>query len=101
MKALIAAALVVSAVPVIAGSGQEGATSVREERKVCRALDINPGSRVQRRRACMTATQWRAHGDSQSKTDLDDLELRGNRPGPYGDGLTPTGKGTARGTLPR
>jgi len=95
MKALIAAALVVSAVPVVAASGQEGATSARQERRVCRSLDVNSASRVRRRRACMTATQWRAYGDSQSKTDLDDLELRGNRPGPYEHGVTPAQKGAS------
>lgn len=65
MKALIAAALVVTSAPVIAtvASGEEQAEQPKE-RLICRRVNMaRTQTRLGRGRVCLTAAQWRARGD--------------------------------------
>ena len=94
MKALIAAAVVVTAMPLVAASGQEGATSASDERRVCRRTDVNSATRVQTRRTCLTRAQWRARRATVTADDgIDDLAIQSQRISGYVDGVTPAQKG--------
>ena len=64
MKALIAIAVTMFSVPVLAaGSNEEETAQPKQERQVCRRIDVASETRVSRRRVCMTAAQWRARSD--------------------------------------
>ena len=75
MRALIAAALVVTAVPVAAAASQENGVTVEAPKQVCRRMEVPAsGSRISRRRVCMTAAQWRARNAGSSEEDLAELD---------------------------
>jgi hypothetical protein len=94
MKALVAAALVVSAMPLVAAAGQQGATSTSDERLVCRRTDVNSASRVQTRRTCLTRAQWRARRVTVTADDgMEELETRSQRMGGFEHGVTPAKTG--------
>jgi hypothetical protein len=87
MRALIAASLVVTAVPVVAAASQESGVTVEAPKQVCRRTEVPAsGSRIQRRRVCMTAAQWRERSqdsgdDVEYGEDKLDLLTRGNTQG--------------------
>lgn len=87
MKALIAASLVVTAIPVVATAAQEGGVTVEAPKQVCRRMEVPAsGSRIQRHRVCMTAAQWRERArdsgdDLEYAEDKLDLLTRGNTQG--------------------
>jgi hypothetical protein len=71
MKAFLAAAFVVTGLPTVAALGQEGVT-VTAPKQVCRRMEVPAsGSRISRRRVCMTAAQWRARSEA-SRDDAED-----------------------------
>jgi hypothetical protein len=95
MKALIAVAAIVTAVPVVAAAGQDGAT-VRAPKQVCRYMEVNSASRIARRRVCMTASQWRSRSGNPSDDAEDALAVL-NREDPAHSGPNGfTGKGEPR-----
>jgi hypothetical protein len=78
MKTLIAAALVVTVVPMVAAVGQEAGVTVNAPKQVCRRMEVPAsGSRIARRRVCMTAAQWRARSDVSTDDAEDVLDVLG------------------------
>ena len=81
MKAFIVAALVLTSVPVVAvvaAENQEQASdTTKQERQICRRVDIASQTRVSRRRVCMTAAQWRARSDGSTDDTAEELSVIG------------------------
>jgi hypothetical protein len=78
MKALIAAALVVTAVPVVAAASQDSGVTVEAPKQVCRRMEVPAsGSRISRRRVCMTAAQWRERSPASTDDAEDQLDVLG------------------------
>jgi hypothetical protein len=78
MRALIAAALVVTAVPVVATASQGGDVTVEAPKQVCRRMEVPAsGSRISRRRVCMTAAQWRERSGATTDDAEDQLDVLG------------------------
>jgi hypothetical protein len=72
MRALIAVAVVVTATPVVGALGQDGVI-VNAPKQICRRMEVPAsGSRISRRRVCMTAAQWRARSADDSTDDVED-----------------------------
>ena len=84
MKALVAVALVLTSVPVVAvfaaenADNQEQASDTpKQERQICRRMDVASQTRVSRRRVCMTAAQWRARSDGSTDDTANELSVLG------------------------
>jgi hypothetical protein len=76
MKALIAAAIVVTGVPLVAAVGQEAGVTVNAPKQICRRMEVPAsGSRISRRRVCMTAAQWRARTAAPTDDAEDELDV--------------------------
>jgi hypothetical protein len=76
MKALIAAAIVVTGVPLVAAVGQESGVTVSAPKQICRRMEVPAsGSRISRRRVCMTAAQWRERTAAPTDDAEDELEV--------------------------
>ena len=68
MKAFLAAALVVAVLPAVAAAGQESGVTVNAPKQICRRMEVPAsGSRISRRRVCMSAAQWRARSDGPDR----------------------------------
>ena len=82
MRALIAASLLVTAMPMVAASGQDGII-VKAPRQICRRVTTTSESRIARTKVCLTATEWRARSEGSSDDYEDKLNLlsRGNSQG--------------------
>jgi hypothetical protein len=74
MKAILAAALVVVALPTMAAFGQEGVV-VRAPRQMCRWVATSSQSRIARRKVCTTAAQRRAPQESSAEDVEDELDV--------------------------
>jgi hypothetical protein len=76
MRASIAAALVVTAVPVVSAASQESGVTVNAPKQVCRRMEVPAsGSRISRRRVCMTAAQWRERSGASTDDAEDELDV--------------------------
>jgi hypothetical protein len=76
MKTIIAAALVVTGVPMVAAIGQESGVVVNAPKQICRRMEVPAsGSRISRRRVCMTAAQWRARSQDSGGEIEDELDV--------------------------
>jgi hypothetical protein len=76
MKAFLAAALVVAVLPAVAAAGQEAGVTVNAPKQVCRRMEVPAsGSRISRRRVCMTAAQWRARSQDPGGEIEDELDV--------------------------
>ena len=76
MKALLAAAIVVTGVPLVAAVGQESGVTVNAPKQICRRMEVPAsGSRISRRRVCMTAAQWRARTAEPTDDAEDELDV--------------------------
>ena len=76
MRALIAAAIVVTGVPVVAAVGQEPGVTISAPKQICRRMEVPAsGSRISRRRVCMTAAQWRARSEDSAGEIEDELDV--------------------------
>jgi hypothetical protein len=76
MKAFIAAAVVVTAMPVVSALGQESGVVVNAPKQVCRRMEVPAsGSRISRRRVCMTAAQWRQRSEDSAGDIEDELDV--------------------------
>ena len=76
MKAFLAAAFVVTGVPMVAAVGQESGVVVNAPKQICRRMEVPAsGSRISRRRVCMTAAQWRQRSEDSAGDIEDELDV--------------------------
>lgn len=59
MRALLAAALVLSAAPALAEPSQDETLVVRGDRPTCTRVQLRGASRIAYQRVCRTPTEWR------------------------------------------
>jgi hypothetical protein len=92
MKAFIAAALVVTGVPMAAAVSQETGVIVNAPKQVCRRMEVPAsGSRISRRRVCMTAAQWRARSQDSGGEIEDELDVISRADPTHSSGLITKG----------
>ena len=97
MKAFIAAAILVTSVPIVsayAAGPDTKASSNKDSDRVCRIIrDRNSASRLGPRRLCMTRRQWNQSFDGAVQDGVDDISIRSQSEGNYEHGYTPAKQG--------
>ena len=100
MKAILAAALFVTSVPIVSAfaAGPDTKASGNKDDRVCRIIrNSNSASRLGPRRLCMTRRQWNQSFDGAVQDGVDELSIRSQDMASYKDGYTPA----KTGALPR
>jgi len=105
MRALTAAALLITSAPALAFAGSavaSGADDAERQRRVCTRIERYGGSRISHQRVCLTEAQWRERlgpdwrqqlTGRNPEDDFEGLDSRTRMWRPDENGARPTGPG--------